>query len=533
MVAQSVLHEVIESGEEENGSIEFKKSLSRDVHLVDGKRDSLVAQLRHRVLSGDGEATYVIGVSDDGDLTGLRSEKFEETLDVLSLLSQEANAHISETDTFNVSDTKQEKLVGLVTITQGSKIDSDSVNHVVIGTGGHVDHGKSTLIGSLVTGDTDDGKGDMRSYLDVQPHELERGLSADLSYAVYGFTENTDDPIVMDNPTRNEDRSSVVEQADKLVSFVDTVGHDPWLRTTIRGLVGQRLDYGLLAVSAVDGVTKTTQEHLGVMLAMDLPVIVAVTKCDLASEEQLNEVEIEIEKLLRSANNTALLGERYSVENLATEISPDVSPVIRTSSVTREGFDTLNELFSTLEKTQPTHQEEEFEMYIDKKYMIDGVGTVVSGTIKSGTLQVGDEVYIGPINGKYIQTYARSIEIHYHDVDSAESGQLISVALPDVNHDEIERGMAVVETEKEPVSTFEAEIMILNHPTKITDGYQPVIHLETISETVILHPEQTLLPGDTGTATIEFKFNKYYIEEGQQFVFREGQSKGVGTIREV
>jgi elongation factor 1-alpha len=76
--------------------------------------------------------------------------------------------------------------------------------------------------------------------------------------------------------------------------------------------------------------------------------------------------------------------------------------------------------------------------------------------------------------------------------------------------------------------------MVLNHPTRIRDGYEPVVHLETVSEAVIFHPEGgQLLPGDTGAATVEFKFRPYLVEEGQRFVFREGQSKGVGTVVDV
>ncbi len=529
---RSVLEEVIETGEEEGGSIEFKESLSKTIHLSDDKRNSLVAQLRHRVLSGDGTATYVVGVTDDGDIKGLKQSEFEETVDVLSLLSQEANAHISDTETVYISDAEEPRLVGMVTVQDGQKTPEDT-NHLVVGTAGHVDHGKSTLIGTLVTGTTDDGDGAMRSYLDVQPHEVERGLSADLSYAVYGFTEDSE-PLRLDNPTRNQERSDIVAEASRLVSFVDTVGHEPWLRTTIRGLVGQRLDYGLLVVSATDGVTKTTREHLGVMLAMNLPVIVTITKSDLVEEDQLQKVELQLEKLLRTTNCNALLGTRYSNEDIISELSDSVVPIIRTSAVTGDGMDRLDELFANLPKTQEEDNDGDFEMYIDKTYVVEGVGTVVSGTVKAGTIQEGDKVVLGPTaSGDYINTKARSIEIHYHRVDEAKSGQLISVALQNVKADQVERGMVLAESPKPSVREFEADVMILNHPTKVSTGYEPVIHLETISETVSLDPDGTLLPGDTGQTGVRFKFGSYAIEEGQRFVFREGSSKGVGTVTNI
>ena len=154
--------------------------------------------------------------------------------------------------------------MGLVSVESNPK----SVEHVLIGTAGHVDHGKSTLVGALVTGTTDDGAGKTRIFLDVLPHEIARGLSADLSYAVYGIKGG--DVIHLKNPLNKKESANVVAEADKIISFVDTVGHEPWLRTTIRGIVGQKLDYGLLVVAADDGVTHITREHLGILLAMEI-----------------------------------------------------------------------------------------------------------------------------------------------------------------------------------------------------------------------------------------------------------------------
>jgi len=258
------LQRALERGEEEDGPIEFKTRLTRDTHLVDGRMESLAAQLRHRVLSGDGEATYVVGVDDDGAIAGISPDAFSESMDVLSLLAEDADAHIEDVETWGIEAESSasnraepseigngDGIVGVATIREGAMLETEDDEHVVIGTAGHVDHGKSTLVGTLVTGERDDGQGGTRSFLDVQPHEVERGLSADLSYAVYGFDD--DGPVRMDNPHRKTDRARVVREADRLVSFVDTVGHEPWLRTTIRGLVGQKLDYGLLAVAADDG----------------------------------------------------------------------------------------------------------------------------------------------------------------------------------------------------------------------------------------------------------------------------------------
>ena len=528
------LQHAIDRGEQEGGSVEFKERLTEELHLADGRLESLAAQLRHRVLSGDGEATYVIGVTDNGQISGIPARQFSESMDVLSLLADEAGAHIDTVETWGEDTTGEPGcLVGVATIREGVAIADD--DHIVVGTAGHVDHGKSTLVGSLVTGEPDDGEGGTRSFLDVQPHEVERGLSADLSYGVYGFDD--EGPIRMNNPHRKGDRARIVEEADRLVSFVDTVGHEPWLRTTIRGLVGQKLDYGLLTVAADDGPTKTAREHLGILLATELPTIVALTKTDLVTDDQLETVEQDVERLLREVGKTPLRVDQYGVETALEEISETVVPIIRTSAVTQRGLDTLDYFFERLPTTGTPVEDEQFQMYIDRTYNVTGVGAVASGTIKSGHVEAGDELLLGPMpDGAFRDVEVRSIEMHYHRVDEATAGRIVGIALKGVRETEVERGMALVPraADPTPVREFEAEVMVLNHPTRIDDGYEPVVHLETVSETAVFSPEDgQLLPGDTGTTTVTFKFQPHLVQEGQRFVFREGHSKGVGTVRSV
>ncbi|WP_018259091.1 GTPBP1 family GTP-binding protein [Halomicrobium katesii] len=558
---QAVLRRAIERGEQEGGSVEFKERLTEDLHLAEGRLESLAAQLRHRVLSGDGEATYVVGVTDDGGLAGISPEAFSESMDVLSLLADEAGAHIDAVQTWGIdsasqttdadgasvttdtesegasatadtdTDTAPEGIVGVATIREGAVLEDD--DHIVVGTAGHVDHGKSTLVGTLVTGSADDGEGSTRSYLDVQPHEVERGLSADLSYGVYGFED--DEPVRMDNPDRKDDRARVVEESDRLVSFVDTVGHEPWLRTTIRGLVGQKLDYGLLTVAADDGPTKTTREHLGILLATELPTIVAITKADLVDDERVAEVEREVERALRDVDKTPLRVERHGVDAAIEEISETVVPVVTTSAVTMDGMDQLDAMFERLPKT--AGESGAFRMYVDRSYNVQGVGAVASGTIKSGVVEAGDELLLGPMpDGTFREVEVRSIEMHYHRVDEAKAGRIVGIALKGVTEPALERGMVLLprDADPDPVREFEAEVMVLNHPTRIGDGYEPVVHVETISEAAQFFPtDGQLLPGDSGEATVRFKFRSYLVEEGQRFVFREGRSKGVGTITSV
>lgn len=524
------LIKTVEKGETKRGNIEFKSSLDKSIHLVEKKRNSLIGQMRHRILSGNGTAKYVIGVSDEGSINGITKKSFDETLTVLQVLANEIDSNIDEVKKWEVND----KFVGLITIKDDVEAEEEREEQIIVGTAGHVDHGKSTLISCLVSGISDDGKGSMREKLDRLPHEKERGLSADLSYTVYGFSDEGE--VINLDRSNSKEKSEVIKNSEKIVSFVDTVGHKPWLRTTIRGIVGQRLDYGLLVVSAQEGVTETTKEHLGILLAMDLPVIISITKSDLVDENKLKEVEKQIEKLLRNIGKSSILGSRYSTEEIVNNIQNSV-PIIRTSAVSMKGMDKLNNILYNVPKHNNIDDEKEFLTYIDEKYLVEGVGTVVSGSIKRGKLEKGDKLYIGPDkNGNFKETKAQSIEIHYQSVDKVRSGQIASISISNVENEWIERGMSLVSKKPDRLNisdTFKAEVMVLNHPTSVTNNYEPVIHLETISESAIVKTDQRIVPGEKGEVKFKFKRSPHLIEEGQKFIFREGNAKGIGTIKKV
>ena len=339
------------------------------------------------------------------------------------------------------------------------------------------------------------------------------------------------------NPMNKGEKALVVENADKLVSFVDTVGHEPWLRTTIRGLLGQKIDYGLLVVAADDGVMRTTKEHLGIMLAMDLPVIVAITKADMVSAEELEEVVQEVSSTLRMVGRVPMLVKSESDAKKASELLAEnrlVVPVIITSAITLEGYDILEKMFLHLPKRYMA--ERDFLMYIDKIYRVTGVGTVVSGSVKSGELREGEEVYIGPFeDGGFRKVKVQSIEMHHYRIDKAKSGDIIGAALKGMRYDELRRGMVLSRNDLNAVWEFEADVYVFTHPTLISVGYEPVMHVETISETVtfVEMDREYLKSGDRGKVKMRFKYHPQYVYEGQKFIFREGRSKGMGEITKI
>lgn len=508
----------------ETANVEFKEYLKKKIHLEKDRMQGLASQMRYRVLSGNGRAIYLVGVDDKGEIHGLNQRHYDETVEVLDVIAREAGLSIIERNCYPHNGGVVGKL-----IIETLRLTKE---HLLIGTAGHVDHGKSTLVGTLVSGELDDGDGKTRRYLDTQKHEIERGLSADLSYAVYGF-DGEGRVMRLKNPLSKREKAGVVEKAGKIVSFVDTVGHEPWLRTTIRGIVGQKLDYGVLTIAVDDGITHVTKEHLGILLAMDLPVIIAVTKCDRPVRKNL-EVEIadllalvgKVPQFLRSEHDIEMLQPFWETKFLV--------PVVRTSAKTGEGLELLDRLFLHLPKRAARFErDKDFLMYIDKVYTVPGVGTVVSGSIKQGVVKKGVELLLGPdADGVFHKVKVASLEIHHFSVDTAEVGEIIGIALknPDL---EIRRGMVLAEdVEVKASKEFEADIVILNHPTRVADGYEPVIHLETISETIRITPldAEFLAAGDRGLVRMRFKYHPYCIREGQRFIFREGRSKGIGTV---
>ncbi len=511
----------------ERKNIEFKVGLSKAYHLKEERKQRLLSQMKYRMEKGKGEAIYFLGVEDDGKLTGLKQDQLDESIFVLENIAHSIDADIS-VDLYPVKNKK----VAQVRI---RKRDGQKKEHLLVGVAGHVDHGKSTLLGTLTSGQLDDGSGKSRIFLDVQKHEIERGLSADLSFALYGFCNNN--VYHLQNPLDKKEKSYLIEKCDRLVSFVDTVGHEPWLRTTIRGIVGQKLNYGLLTIAADKGPTHITREHLGIILAMDLPVIVVITKIDLVSDSDLDEIYEKIVYLLKLVGRIPFkLKNKKEAFSIAKKMNKHLVPVINVSSVTGENLDILDHLLANIDiPLNIEDQKKPFMIYIDKVYAVKGVGTVVSGTIRHGQIKKGDKLLLGPNPyGEFMEVTAKSIEMHHYKIGSAETGDVVGISVTGADIDQISRGMILCHLEYQPNSyrEFEAEIAILVHPTTIKNGYESVTHIETIAETTQLEPldKKYMSAGDKGRVRMRFKYRPYHIKEGQKIIIREGRSKGIGTI---
>ncbi len=257
------------------------------------------------------------------------------------------------------------------------------MKHVIIGTAGHVDHGKTTLIYALTGTDTD-----------RLPEEKERGMTLDLGFAQLRLPNGT------------------------VAGIVDVPGHERFLKNMLAGIGG--VDIALLVVASDEGVMPQTLEHLAILNLLEIKqAVVALTKMDAAQKEWTDLVEADLrERLL----GTPLAG----------------SPFIRVSAKTGKGIDALKRaLLSASSKVEPKNADLPFRLPVDRAFTRPGFGTVVTGTLVAGTLHLNDLVEILPSRHT---AKVRQIQVHGQTVKEALAGSRVAVNLAGADLEDVERG---------------------------------------------------------------------------------------------
>jgi selenocysteine-specific elongation factor len=253
---------------------------------------------------------------------------------------------------------------------------------LTVGTAGHIDHGKTTLVEALTGKNTD-----------RLPEEHDRGISIDLGYAPLELPDGTS------------------------LSVVDVPGHERFVRTMVAGASG--VDLFLLVIDAGEGARPQTLEHLGILRLLGIEHgVVALTKADLVDGETLELARVEAEELV-----------------------PD-RPVVATSVRTGTGLDELRAALAE-EAAQVSRPAADgpARLHVDRSFTLRGIGTVATGTLWSGSIGEGDELRLEP-RGKAVR--ARSVQVHERPVQRAEAGQRVAVSLPGVERREVRRGDVLV-----------------------------------------------------------------------------------------
>ncbi|KAL3238765.1 hypothetical protein MRX96_021798 [Rhipicephalus microplus] len=465
--------------------------------------DALENLLKQRLRKGHGEVIYEIGTGGEGD-AGLTADKMDASVATLQSIAARQDC-----DCVRLRERKAaEGLVAEYLVRRRAK-ENDFVE-VRVAVVGNVDAGKSTLLGVLTHGELDNGRGLARQRLFRHKHEAESGRTSSVGNDILGFDSrgnvvNQPDPhggqldwMRICEQVLKADRRTVVGlllHLLQVITFIDLAGHERYLKTTIFGMTGHAPDFTMLMVGANAGVVGMTKEHLGLALALSVPVFVVVTKMDI------------FPVVVHSDDDVVVCATNFVSERLC--------PIFQVSNVTGENLLLLKMFLNLLSTRMPNLDSEPAEFQVDDTYSVPGVGTVVSGTTLKGVIRLNEVLLLGPDPLGHFQPVAiKSIHRKRMPVKEVHSGQTASFALKkQVKRSDIRKGMVLVSPKLEPKSCweFEGEILVLHHPTTISPalpGHGPLWQ----------HTADGLHP------------NPEYLRPGMRLVFREGRTKAVGNV---
>mgnify|MGYP000598640838 FL=1 len=387
--------------------------------------------------------------------------------------------------------------------------------HVNIGTIGHVDHGKTSLTAAITKVLGMKGQADYTAYdqIDKAPEEKARGITISTAHVEY-------------------------ETDKRHYAHVDCPGHADYVKNMITGAA--QMDGAILVVSAADGPMPQTREHILLSRQVGVPyIVVFLNKTDQVDDPELLElVEMEVRDLLTEYEFPGdeipiVCGSALQVlESTSTDINdPVYAPIL-------ELMDKVDEYIPTPQR--PTDQP--FLMPVEDVFSITGRGTVATGRVERGTLQLNEEVEIVGLTDEKRKVVVTGIEMFRKLLPKAEAGDNIGALLRGVQRTEIERGQVLAHPGTiHPHTKFKGEVYVLTKDeggrhTPFFNNYRPQFYFRTTDVTgVIALPEgvEMCMPGDNVTISVEL-ITPIAIEEGLRFAIREGgRTVGSGVVSEI
>jgi elongation factor Tu len=384
--------------------------------------------------------------------------------------------------------------------------------HVNIGTIGHVDHGKTTLTAAItkVLHDAYPELNEARAFdqIDNAPEEKQRGITINISHVEY-------------------------QTEKRHYAHVDAPGHADYIKNMITGAA--QMDGAILVVAATDGPMPQTREHVLLARQVGVPyIVVALNKADMVDDEEILElVELEVRELLSSQ-----------------EFPGDDAPVVRVSGLKAlEGDEkwaqAVLELMTAVDDNVPDPVREldkPFLMPIEDVFTITGRGTVVTGRVERGQVNVNEEVEIVGIREKSTKTTVTGVEMFRKLLDSGQAGDNVGLLLRGIKREDVERGQVVVKPgTTTPHTDFEGRVYILSKDeggrhTPFFNNYRPQFYFRTTDVTgVVTLPEGTemVMPGDNTDISVQL-IQPVAMDEGLRFAIREGgRTVGAGQVTKI
>ncbi len=381
--------------------------------------------------------------------------------------------------------------------------------HLNIGTIGHVDHGKTTLTAAITKRQASKGLADATPFdqIDKAPEERERGITISIAHVEY-------------------------ETETRHYAHVDCPGHADYVKNMITGAA--QMDGAILVIAATDGPMAQTREHILLARQVGVPyIVVFLNKCDMVDDEELIElVEMEVRELLSD-----------------NDFPGDDTPIIRGSALKalegdEEWATKIDELMDAVDSFIPVPErdtDKPFLMAIEDVFTITGRGTVATGRVERGIVQVNDEVEIIGIRDTQ-KTIVTGVEMFRKLLDRAEAGDNIGVLLRGTKREDIERGQVLCKPGSvTPHTEFEGQVYVLTKEeggrhTPFFDGYRPQFYFRTTDITGIAHlPEgvEMVMPGDSVEIRGEL-IHPIAMEDGLKFAIREGgRTVGSGRVTKI
>ena len=342
----------------------------------------------------------------------------------------------------------------------------DEIKHVIAGTAGHIDHGKSSLVQAL-TGTNPDRL----------EEEKRRGITIDLGFAFL-------------------DLDSV------RLGFVDVPGHERFVRNMLAGVGG--IDLVLFVVAADESIKPQTREHFDICRLLGISRgIIAITKCDKVSSDALDTVRLEVEEFVLGS----------FLEN---------APIVAVSARSGAGIDSLKQELLRVALAAPKRDEKHhFRLPIDRAFAMKGFGTVVTGTLVSGALKIEEDVQLYPTRKR---ARIRGLHSGGKQIERAMAGQRTAANLAGIERDEIDRGMVLATPGIfEPTVRLDANITLLSSARPLKNRSRVHLHqgtAESIAEVILLNGDAELGPGKTGFAQLRLG-GGVLVLPGDQFILRQ------------
>ncbi|MFP4686605.1 MAG: elongation factor Tu [bacterium] len=384
--------------------------------------------------------------------------------------------------------------------------------HVNIGTIGHVDHGKTTLTAAIVHYLAGQGFADDMGFDDIDnaPEEKERGITIATAHVEY-------------------------ETENRHYAHVDCPGHADYVKNMITGAA--QMNGAILVVSAADGAMPQTREHLLLARQVGVPdLVVFINKTDQVDDPELIElVEMEIRDLLNDYD--------FDGDDVPVICGSALEALENTED--EEKTECIRELLDAIDSHIPEPErdvDKPFLMAIEDVFTITGRGTVATGRVERGKINVNDPAELVGLREEPLETTVTGLEMFRKLLDQAEAGDNIGALLRGIDKNEVERGMVLVEPGSvTPHTKFRGEAYILTKEeggrhTPFFDGYRPQFYMRTTDVTgSVTLPEdiEMVMPGDNVEVNVELMV-PVAMEEGQRFAIREGgKTVGAGVISEI